>query len=193
MEKINHYMPTPLTLECFCEECSNNSNSSNNDYGGSVASGSNLASASSRHVYKLYSVIMHQGATMTAGHYIAYTKVPEDSMYNEYACCDRDCHRQNISTSANGSSSNSSSASSSILKYFKSKSNISESKEHLIKMACRSLECCSIRRGKQFSTWLECDDEAVKAIQEHELLDKLSPNSRNSATPYLLFYVRTTT
>lgn len=181
MEKINNYMPTPLTLQCFCEQCSNEQQV-----------GPSNRQVESRHVYKLYSVIMHQGATMTAGHYIAYTKVPEDSMYNEYTRCDRDCRRQNVSQSSSSSNTNNSS-SSGILKYFRSKPNISESKEHLLRMGCRSMDCCGIRRGKHFGTWLECDDEAVRAIPEHELQDKLAPNPRNSATPYLLFYVRSTT
>lgn len=184
MEKINHYMPTPLTLQCFCEECSNNEQQ--------MTTSSRSTSDNARHVYKLYSVIMHQGATSTAGHYIAYTKVPEDAMFTEYFRCDRDCRRHNVGQSGSSSNSNNS-ASSSILKYFRSKSNISESKEHLIRMGCRSMECCGIRRVKNTSnTWLECDDELVRAIRERELLDKLAPNPRNSATPYLLFYVRST-
>ncbi|XP_034934183.1 ubiquitin carboxyl-terminal hydrolase 1-like isoform X1 [Chelonus insularis] len=182
MEKVNNYMPTPLTLQCFCEECSNDQQSSTSN-----------RTSESRHVYKLYSVIMHQGATSTAGHYIAYTKVPEDSMFTEYFRCDRDARRHNVSQSSSSSNSTNS-ASSSILKCFRSKSNISENKEHLIKMGCRSMECCGIRRVKNIgNTWLECDDELVRAIRERELLDKLAPNPRNSATPYLLFYVRSTT
>lgn len=185
MEKINNYMPTPLTLECFCEECNSDSTQE--------SSSSRSQSSESRHVYKLYSVIMHQGATSTAGHYIAYTKVPEESMFTEYFRCDRDARRQNV-TQSSSSSNSTTSASSSILKCFRSKSNISESKEHLIKMGCRSMECCGIRRVKNnANTWLECDDELVRAIRERELLDKLAPNPRNSATPYLLFYVRSTT
>ncbi|XP_057321088.1 ubiquitin carboxyl-terminal hydrolase 1 [Microplitis mediator] len=186
MEKINNYMPTPLTLQCFCEEC--NSDSEEN-----TSSSRSQASSESRHVYKLYSVIMHQGATSTAGHYIAYTKVPEESMFTEYFHCDRDARRQNV-TQSSSSSNSATSTSSSILKCFRSKSNISESKEHLIKMGCRSMECCGIRRVKNnANTWLECDDDLVRAIRERELLDKLAPNPRNSATPYLLFYVRSTT
>ena len=178
-------MPTPLTLQCFCEEC----NPDQNHRGGSARA------PESRHVYKLYSVIMHQGATMTAGHYIAYTKVPDDSMFAEYYRCDRDCKRQNMSQGGSSSNTNNqtSDKSSSILKIFRSKPNISESKEQLMRVGCRSMECCGIRRGKHSGTWLECDDEAVRAIPERELQDKLAPNPRNSATPYLLFYVRSTT
>lgn len=55
MEKINSYIPTPFTLKCFCAECHVKNDESKD------------------HEYKLYSVITHVGATMCAGHYIAYT------------------------------------------------------------------------------------------------------------------------
>lgn len=185
MEKINNHMPTPFTLQCFCEECSND----NGTAGGSTET---------RHVYKLYSVIMHQGATMTAGHYIAYTRLPDESVYAEYSQCDRDNKRQNSSqtstVSTNSSSSSSSDKTSGILKYFRSKPSASENKEQLVnRVGCRSMDCCGIKRNKQGATWLECDDEAVHVIPLRELEDKLAPNARNSATPYLLFYVRSTT
>lgn len=190
MEKINNHMPTPLTLQCFCEECSN-------DQTRGTSGGTE-----SRHVYKLYSVIMHQGATMTAGHYVAYARLPDESAYAEYFHCDRDNKRQNSGQgsvmSVNSSSSSSSSSSdkaSGILKYFRSKPSASENKEQLVnRIGCRSMDCCGIRRNKQVvSPWLECDDEAVHVIPLRELEDKLAPNPRNSATPYLLFYVRSTT
>lgn len=191
MEKINNHMPTPLTLQCFCEECSNDQTR------GTAGGGTE-----SRHVYKLYSVIMHQGATMTAGHYVAYARLPDESAYAEYFHCDRDNKRQNSGQgsvmSVNSSSSSSSSSSdkaSGILKYFRSKPSASENKEQLVnRIGCRSMDCCGIRRNKQVvSPWLECDDEAVHMIPLRELEDKLAPNPRNSATPYLLFYVRSTT
>lgn len=55
MEKINSYTPTPFTLQCFCSKCCE------------------LKENEKLHVYKLYSVITHVGATMSVGHYIAYT------------------------------------------------------------------------------------------------------------------------
>lgn len=191
MEKINNHMPTPLTLQCFCEECSNDQTR------GPTTGGAE----STRHVYKLYSVIMHQGATMTAGHYVAYARLPDESAYAEYYQCDCDNKRPNSSLSStastNSSSSDksdkSSSSSSSILRYFRSKPSVSENKEQVVKVGCRSMDCCGIRRNKQGVTWLECDDEAVHVIPLRELEDKLAPNPRNSATPYLLFYVRSTT
>lgn len=190
MEKINNHMPTPLTLQCFCEECSNDET---HGTGGSTET---------RHVYKLYSVIMHQGATMTAGHYVAYTRLPDESANAEYSQCDRDNKRQNLSQTGTASASSSSSSSSSsdkatgnsILRYFRSKPSVNENKEQLVnRVGCRSMDCCGVRRSKQGVTWLECDDEAVHVIPLRELEDKLAPNARNSATPYLLFYVKSTT
>lgn len=64
MEKINSYIPTPFTLQCFCSECIS-------DYGNAK-----------EHEYKLYSVITHVGSTLQAGHYIAYTcSLNQDSIY----------------------------------------------------------------------------------------------------------------
>lgn len=64
MEKINSYIPTPFTLQCFCSECTS-------DYGNAR-----------EHEYKLYSVITHVGSTLQAGHYIAYTcSLNQDSIY----------------------------------------------------------------------------------------------------------------
>lgn len=184
MEKINNHMPTPLTLQCFCEEC-------NNDQTRGTSGRSE-----SRHVYKLYSVIMHQGATATAGHYVAYTRLPDESAFAEYFQCNRDSKRQassHSSSSSTNSNTSSSDKASGILKYFRSKPSASESKEQLFRVGCRSMDCCGIRRHKYPSTWLECDDEAVHVIPLRELEGKLAPNPRNSATPYLLFYVRSMT
>lgn len=182
-------MPTPLTLQCFCEECSND------ETRGTSASGTE----STRHVYKLYSVIMHQGATMTAGHYIAYTRLPDESVFAEYYQCDRDNKARSNSGQSGTASTNSlssssdKSSSSGIMKYFRSKPSVNENKEQLVRVGCRSMDCCGIKRNKQGVTWLECDDEAVHVIALRELEDKLAPNPRNSATPYLLFYVRSAT
>lgn len=55
MEKINSFIPTPFVLQCFCRKCCA------------------LPEDKKLHVYRLYSVITHVGATMSAGHYITYT------------------------------------------------------------------------------------------------------------------------
>uniref|UniRef100_A0A336MD53 CSON014339 protein n=1 Tax=Culicoides sonorensis TaxID=179676 RepID=A0A336MD53_CULSO len=70
MEKINSYIPTPFTLKCFCNSCIN------------------LPDEEKLHIYKLYSVITHVGATMSVGHYVAYTCALD--IQNEYRICTND-------------------------------------------------------------------------------------------------------
>ncbi|XP_037946753.1 ubiquitin carboxyl-terminal hydrolase 1 [Teleopsis dalmanni] len=70
MEKINSYIPTSFTLQCFCAKCCE------------------LSDANKLHIYKLYSVITHVGATMSVGHYIAYTCSLDWA--NEYINCPKD-------------------------------------------------------------------------------------------------------
>ncbi|XP_055375900.1 ubiquitin carboxyl-terminal hydrolase 1 isoform X2 [Condylostylus longicornis] len=74
MEKINSYLPTPFTLQCFCSQCCKANDEDK------------------LHIYKLYSVITHVGATMSVGHYIAYTCSLDWS--NEYINCPKDRRRQ---------------------------------------------------------------------------------------------------
>ncbi|XP_063705037.1 uncharacterized protein LOC134834338 [Culicoides brevitarsis] len=76
MEKINSYIPTPFTLKCFCNSCFN------------------LPDEEKLHIYKLYSVITHVGATMSVGHYVAYTCALD--IHNEYRTCTND--RSKIAT-----------------------------------------------------------------------------------------------
>ncbi|XP_067615128.1 pneumococcal serine-rich repeat protein [Eurosta solidaginis] len=78
MEKINSYIPTSFTLQCFCAKCCE------------------LSDANKLHIYKLYSVITHVGATMSVGHYIAYTSSLEWA--NEYVNCPKD--RRNASSNS---------------------------------------------------------------------------------------------
>lgn len=67
MEKINSYIPTPFELHCFCNRCID------------------LPADEKLHIYKLYSVITHVGATMSVGHYVAYTCSLD--IQNEYRWC----------------------------------------------------------------------------------------------------------
>lgn len=67
MEKISSYSPTPFILKCFCNKCYKKRDEDK------------------LHFYKLYSVITHVGATMSVGHYIAYTCSLD--IYNEYINC----------------------------------------------------------------------------------------------------------
>lgn len=84
MEKINSYIPTPFTMQCFCSKCC------------AMPDGEKF------HVYKLYSVITHVGATLSVGHYIAYTCALDG--YNNYYNCSKD-KRKTVANSTSLSSS----------------------------------------------------------------------------------------
>ncbi|ALC47155.1 CG15817 [Drosophila busckii] len=77
MEKVSTYVPTTFTLPCFCAKCCD------------------LSDANKLHVYKLYSVITHVGATLTVGHYIAYTCFLD--LASDYINCPKD-RRNNTSS-----------------------------------------------------------------------------------------------
>lgn len=81
MEKINSYIPTPLTLHCFCSQCYDMP-----------------AEADKLHEYRLYSVITHVGATMSAGHYVAYTCALD--LNSTYIDCPKDAKRKEVSAAA---------------------------------------------------------------------------------------------
>lgn len=80
MEKINSHIPTPFTLQCFCTTCYKKEN------------------APKEHEYSLYSVITHVGATMCAGHYIAYTT--SLNLNSTYTNCPQDATRKEAQGSA---------------------------------------------------------------------------------------------
>ena len=104
--KVNDYMPTPMQLDCFCEHCQ-------------------ALPDSPIHSYKLYAIIMHLGATMASGHYVAYTRVC--SSVADYASCPRakvfpsssSPSSSRPSTERNSGNSNSGGG---ILRFFKPKS-----------------------------------------------------------------------
>uniref|UniRef100_A0A1A9WJT7 USP domain-containing protein n=1 Tax=Glossina brevipalpis TaxID=37001 RepID=A0A1A9WJT7_9MUSC len=81
MEKINSYIPTSFTLQCFCSKCCE------------------LSEGNKLHIYRLYSVITHVGATMSVGHYIAYTCSLDFA--NEYVNCPKDQRRRRCSQERN--------------------------------------------------------------------------------------------
>lgn len=183
-EKINSYMPTPLILECFCNDCR-----LKND-------------AKAIHSYQLYSVIMHLGATMASGHYIAYTRASD--YYNDYLECSRE--NPNKSTFSSGELSKTIN----FLKLFKPKSD--NIKNSTLPTLCRSKDCCGVKLSKSVienvmnstnrcknskfyddnkdggSLWLECDDDVVRTMSTDEFQNLLSCKKNSSATPYLLFY-----
>ncbi|XP_017783465.1 PREDICTED: ubiquitin carboxyl-terminal hydrolase 1 [Nicrophorus vespilloides] len=193
VQKVNTYMPTPLRMACFCESC--------------CKKGEN-----SLHHYELCCVIMHLGAAMASGHYIAYVKASDQS---EYSDCSRDLPKTTLSASTSEKSLN-------FFKYFKSKPSSSNNSviEHKNGVAsksllpvCKSMSCCGVKMNKNVvenainysrrngqdpwrareDMWLECDDESVRPITSQELQDFLAykPGGTTS-TPYLLFYSKIT-
>lgn len=73
MEKINSFIPTPFVLQCFCRKCCA------------------LPDEKKLHMYRLYSVITHVGATMSAGHYITYTSSLD--CYCDYLDCEKEAEK----------------------------------------------------------------------------------------------------
>lgn len=217
MSKVNDYMPTPLTLACFCEQCCP------------------IPEDQRPHRYELFGVIMHLGATIASGHYVAYVKASENVC--DYYHCDRDKRKSSsLSSASSGGKSGSSSSGDkmgSILKFFRprssnnSNSDIPTKQHHgtgngvYYRHTCRSMDCCGIRLNRSLingadsmmqksqmngldigvsvavvdtsvpePVWLECDDETVRLLTRKEFEDVLAPKpSKSSAlTPYLLFY-----
>ena len=74
---LNDFIPTPFTLDCFCTESS--------------------GSGGGRHKYRLYSVILHLGASLASGHYIAYVRAGDTSI--DYFQCKRPGSADTIKTS----------------------------------------------------------------------------------------------
>lgn len=200
-EKMNNYLPTPLVLDCFCDQCSH------------------LDDDKKLHSYQLYSVIMHLGATMASGHYIAYTRA------SEYRYEYNDCVKE--SSKVTFSSASSDGSNKSFFKFFKQKVNtpiLNSSSNESIKSGlsnikngplngptlCKSKDCCGIKISKSVlenainssardvrlkkstdsgQIWLECDDDVVRTLSTEEFQNQILGCKKNSpATPYLLFY-----
>lgn len=197
VQKVNTYLPTPLELECFCENCCG------------IEDKESLP-----HRYQLCCVIMHLGGTMASGHYIAYVKASDH--FEDYSDCTRDLPKGSLSASSSEKSLN-------ILKYLKPKAlgignSLLESKNGLsskvlmngVRM-CKSMDCCGVRLNKNVvenvinsysrktgqdywsnsaadDMWLECDDENIRPITRHEFIEELAYKPNSTSTPYLLFY-----
>uniref|UniRef100_A0A023F2R3 Putative ubiquitin carboxyl-terminal hydrolase 1-like protein n=1 Tax=Triatoma infestans TaxID=30076 RepID=A0A023F2R3_TRIIF len=184
VSKVNEHMPTPLILGCFCEECQTTNNTD--------------------HQYHLYGVIMHLGATMASGHYVAYVKARDSSV--DYDSCTRE-RRKTASLTASLSSSGAAAAAaagnandktnSKKKWFFRSSKNgsLTDTRGQYFRSSCRGADCCGVRlRTDETSepVWLECDDETVRIISRKQLEEILAQKQpKNSAlTPYLLFYAR---
>uniref|UniRef100_A0A146M471 Ubiquitin carboxyl-terminal hydrolase 1 n=1 Tax=Lygus hesperus TaxID=30085 RepID=A0A146M471_LYGHE len=181
VSKVNEHMPTPLILGCFCEECQAKQNAS-------------PGWVNPEHQYNLYSVIMHLGATMASGHYVAYVKARDPSA--DYEACTRE-RRKTASLSLSNSTSSTTNDKSKKKWFFRSSKNESftEPRGQYFRSSCRGADCCGVRlRTDETSdpVWLECDDETVRIISKKQLEEILAQKQpKNSAlTPYLLFYAR---
>lgn len=188
MQKISNYVPTPLTILCFCNECYD------------------LSDDRKLHVYKLYGVIAHVGAKLSSGHYVAYTSslaghseksrviekrntlllngamdtpapLPTHEKNASFHCCGllpRNASAAHIGH-ANGDCSESSAA----------------------PINGHSIGDCSESSAGDVNmiepTWYKCDDEKIKTMTQQEFEDLLTPKKRRAGaiSPYLLFYART--
>ncbi|XP_039289966.1 ubiquitin carboxyl-terminal hydrolase 1 [Nilaparvata lugens] len=195
ISKVIDFMPTPLNLSCFCEECSHQPDNQR------------------KHRYQLFGVIMHLGATMASGHYVAYVRGGRECG-GEYEHCTRGKRKTASLSGANSKhSSNSSEKAGGLMRLLKIKSNSGSAatngnsaagNQQSFYQSCRSADCCGLRmRGADgndttrhdcdTSSWLECDDDSVRSVSRAQMEEILTGNksSKNSAlTPYLLFYVR---
>jgi len=78
MSKINDFIPTPFTMNCFCTQC--------------LPPDSPLCPPGEqrllppKHHYRLFAVIMHLGATLASGHYIAYVRASVDLNVDYHSC-----------------------------------------------------------------------------------------------------------
>lgn len=81
MSKINDYFPTPFTMNCFCAQCMPQTKGPS----GRNRGNRNSAAAAPKHHYRLYAVIMHLGASLASGHYIAYVRA-SDQVWDYLQC-----------------------------------------------------------------------------------------------------------
>ena len=80
MSKINDFIPTPFTMNCFCTQCMPP------DMPPQPPGESSPTPP--KHHYRLFAVIMHLGATLASGHYIAYVRASID-LTGDYSQCPR--------------------------------------------------------------------------------------------------------
>lgn len=185
VSKVNDFMPTPLTLNCFCESCCKLTDPSS-----PIPLEEEQEKPEPAHSYQLFAAIMHLGATMASGHYVSFVRASDNVL--DYCNCET--HQANFVPPSNSSGSGG------ILKFLKpkvEKANISS----LGANVCPGTDCCGVRmsieQGSDMSvpepSWLECDDDNVTVMTRSDFEEVLSSkrSKYSSLTPYLLFYVRT--
>lgn len=191
VSKLTDFIPTPFSLDCFCAEC--------NKPG---------TTAHARHKYRLYSVILHLGASLASGHYIAYVRAGDSQ--GDYLQCKRPASADTIKQGSKKRG---------LFKMFSKSSHLpvesSLGRSGVPSPVCPSLTCCGLKLGagpgiqaqpepgrsspamEQANSsnpvlddyWLECDDEQISVITRRELSDILTTR-QSTTTPYLLFYNR---
>jgi Ubiquitin carboxyl-terminal hydrolase len=120
VSKLTDYIPTPLVLDCFCQKCRD-------------GAGPPL------HRYRLYSVILHLGASLASGHYIACVRAADINL--DFFQCSRpglsDTATRNKHTKHRG-----------IFKMFSSKSSSAAPPEPaygVTNPVCGSISCCGLK------------------------------------------------
>merc|ERR1719342_655770 len=113
VSKLTDFIPTPFTLDCFCAECN---------------------SGLSKHKYRLYSVILHLGASLASGYYIAYVRAGDNTA--EYFHCKRPSSADTVKTSKKRG----------LFKMFSKSSSLPvETRPSLTSPVCPSLSCCGLK------------------------------------------------
>lgn len=151
VSKLTDFIPTPFTLDCFCTECSK------------------PGPGDGRHRYRLYSVILHLGASLASGHYIAYVRAGDTTV--DYLQCKRPGSADTTKTSKKRG----------LFKMFSKSSSLPvEARPAVAPPVCPSLACCGLKvtggggpegrsspameQGGGEDCWLECDDEQISVI-----------------------------
>lgn len=170
MSKINDFIPTPFTMNCFCTQCMPTDMPPQPP--------GEASPPPPKHHYRLFAVIMHLGATLASGHYIAYVRASID-LTSDYSQCPRATQISNIGSdkqkasgsgsSGNGSNGQTGNGKKGIMKYFSRSSdskngastNSSSSSLHSLVSnggkdvtdstsgtsgQCRSAHCCGMQR-----------------------------------------------
>lgn len=98
MSKINDFIPTPFTMNCFCTQCLPPDTP--------LCPPGEQRLLPPKHHYRLFAVIMHLGATLASGHYIAYVRASVD-LNLDYARCPKamDRGQRTPTTHSSGGSS----------------------------------------------------------------------------------------
>jgi len=191
VSKLTDYIPTPLIMDCFCQKCRE-------------GPGPPL------HKYRLYSVILHLGASLASGHYIACVRAGDVTV--DYF----QCRRPGLSDATLRSKH----SKRGIFKFLNKSSTPSEPHYNVTNPVCSSISCCGLKLNPgileermaaptngqetagangvrhspalatdQDDIWLECDDEQISVISRQQL-EELLTSRQPTSTPYLLFYNR---